>query len=104
MTGTVEIAVKRLSQLSSVNLNGTKCVIKLMYVKLLLIMIDCNQVCLKEEIGHGGYGTVYKANWRGLMVAAKVIPLQGVPADAYTVKAEIEFLKLVICLLKILIL
>ena len=57
------------------------------------IFIDYRKVSLKEVIGQGGYGTVYKANWRGLVVAAKVIPLPAVSADSNNVKSEIEFLK-----------
>ena len=55
--------------------------------------IDYCKVSLKEVIGQGGYGTVYKANWRGLVVAAQVIPLPAVSADSNNVKSEIEFLK-----------
>ena len=35
-----------------------------------------------------------EADWRGLVVAAKVIPLPAASADSSTVTYEIEFLKL----------
>ena len=68
-------------------------IIIIIYIVTKNYLIDYRKVCLKEVIGQGGYGTVYKANWRGLVVAAKVIPLPAVSADSNNVKSEIEFLK-----------
>ena len=68
-------------------------IIIIIYIVTKSNSIDYPKVFLKEVIGQGGYGTVYKANWRGLVVAAKIIPLPAVSADSNNVKSEIEFLK-----------
>lgn len=43
---------------------------------------------LLELIGRGTYGSVYKAAWRGSLVAAKVIPISQ--SDKTVVMKEIE--------------
>lgn len=40
--------------------------------------LDLNHVRLINEIGRGTYGVVHKAIWRGIVVAAKVLPTPGV--------------------------
>lgn len=44
-----------------------------------------------DVIGKGSYGTVYKASYRGSMVAAKVLPLSG--KDSVVASREIEITK-----------
>ena len=49
---------------------------------------DKLDVRLVREIGQGTYGTVYKAVWRGNLVATKIIQVQG---DDFThVSREVE--------------
>ena len=43
---------------------------------------------LLQLIGRGTYGSVYKAAWRGSLVAAKVIPISQ--SDKTVVMKEIE--------------
>ncbi len=44
-----------------------------------------------EYIGQGSFGRVYSASWRGLVIAAKVIPVQF--SESIAVKGEIEILR-----------
>ena len=39
--------------------------------------VDVNDVKLLGSIGSGAYGTVYKAVWRGSIVAAKLMDTRG---------------------------
>ena len=52
---------------------------------------DPKKLTLLNVIGSGTFGTVYRACWRGTIVAAKVIPLQ-----CEVTSKEVELLK---CLL-----
>ena len=51
-----------------------------------------NDLHLMEVIGKGSYGSVYKASYRGSLVAAKVLPLSG--RDSVVASREIEITKL----------
>ena len=44
-------------------------------IVLCFIIIDMNQVRLINVIGQGSFGTVYRAVWRGSLVATKVIQM-----------------------------
>lgn len=48
---------------------------------------------LMEVIGQGSYGTVYRASWRGSLVAAKVISLTPKDVKSIQVKREVEILR-----------
>ena len=39
--------------------------------------VTADELRMIEEIGQGAFGRVYKAVWRGSVVAAKVIPIAG---------------------------
>ena len=41
----------------------------------ILIILDITQVMLLSSIGQGSFSTVYRATWRGSLVAAKVIQM-----------------------------
>jgi len=43
---------------------------------LLIILLDITWVKLLSSIGQGSFGTVYRAIWRGSLLAAKVIQMR----------------------------
>lgn len=46
-----------------------------------------------DEIGRGSFGTVYKALWRGSIVAAKVVPAERGTRAHQTLLSEIEIIR-----------
>ena len=54
---------------------------------MFLYSIDTKQVRLLNKIGQGSFGTVYRAVWRGSLVAAKVIQ---VGEETSKVMGEVE--------------
>ena len=57
-----------------------------------LIVGSFDDTILLAIIGQGSFGTVHRAMWRGLLVAAKVIPMTE---DKSKVQKEIELCQLV---------
>lgn len=54
---------------------------------------DFDEVKLLSIIGQGSFGTVHRALWRGMMVAAKVIPVSLVDGKERAAK-EVELCQL----------
>ena len=57
-------------------------------------MLDIHEMKLLNVIGQGSFGTVYKAFWKGTIVAAKVIPM---PATSHErAQTEIDMCRYVL--------
>ena len=70
----IHVGLRDILNLQDHVLGTRKCVIKLIITDTKYLFID-KEVHLAEQVGQGTFGTVYKALWRGCIVAAKVISL-----------------------------